>query len=222
VVGDFDQGRGRLVKTKQRIADHGEVFTPPDIVSAMLDLVKAQSERIDARFLEPACGEGNFLKQVLVRKLNTVQKRYSKNEFERRHYALVALMSIYGIELLEDNIKLCRDGMATIFMRYIDDSADTLWIRAAQKVLEINIVQADALTMKKNSGDPITFPEWGYLGKGKFQRRDFKYDNLTRRSSFAETLFDALETHDIFVPQENYRPMTVVEIADDEVVRCFS
>ena len=97
-----------FVKSKERVTDHGEVFTPAHIVNAMLDLVKGESERIDSRFLEPACGEGNFLKQVLQRKLTTVQQNYGKNEFERRHYALLALMCIYGIELLEDNVRACR------------------------------------------------------------------------------------------------------------------
>ena len=97
-----------LVKSKQRVADHGEVFTPSWIVDEMLNLVKNESERIDSRFLESACGAGNFLKTVLLRKLQTVSTRYGKSEFETRHYAILALMSIYGIELLEDNVEECR------------------------------------------------------------------------------------------------------------------
>lgn len=92
------ESSGELVKSKQRVADHGEVFTPAWMVEDMLDLVKSESERIDSRFLEPACGSGNFLKAVLSRKLRVVEARYSKSEFERRHYALFALMSVYGIE----------------------------------------------------------------------------------------------------------------------------
>jgi len=93
-----------LIKSKERVANHGEVFTPPWMVEAMLDLVKNETERIDSRFLEPACGSGNFLVQVLRRKLAAVEIRYGKSDFERRHYALLAVMSIYGIELLPDNI----------------------------------------------------------------------------------------------------------------------
>src|SRR3954463_10825440 len=96
------------VKSKQRVADHGEVFTPAWMVEAMLDLVKDESERIDARFLEPACGSGNFLVSILKRKLATVQARYGRSLFENRHHALLALMSTYGIELLEDNVAECR------------------------------------------------------------------------------------------------------------------
>ena len=164
-----------LVKSKQRVADHGEVFTPAHIVEAMLDLVKEESERIDSRFLEPACGEGNFLKQVLLRKLAAVQAKYGANEFERRHYALLGLMCIYGIELLEDNAELCRQNLLSIFTEFIADPTDDVWGKAAAKVLQVNIVQADALTMKQPNGDSLEFPEWGYLGKGKYQRRDFQY-----------------------------------------------
>ena len=97
-----------LVRSKQRVADHGEVFTPPWLVEAMLDLVKGESERIDSRFLEPACGSGNFLVRVLFRKLTTVQHKYGKSDFEKRNFALLGLMCIYGIELLPDNVAECR------------------------------------------------------------------------------------------------------------------
>ena len=203
----------KLVKSKQRVADHGEVFTPTHIVQAMLDLVKDESERIDSRFLEPACGEGNFLKEVLMRKLDTVQARYGKNEFERRHYALLGLMCIYGIELLADNAQACRANLAAIFDEFIGDPNAPEWYAAATAVLDVNIVQADALTMKTLGGEPLVFPEWGYLGKGKFQRRDFKYDNLTQRSSFEGTLFDGLEVDQIFAPVANYKALTVRELA---------
>ena len=97
-----------LIKSKQRVADHGEVFTPPWLVEKMLDLVKGDSERIDSRFLEPACGNGNFLVPILQRKLAAVELKYGKSDFEKRHYALVGLTCCYGIELLADNITECR------------------------------------------------------------------------------------------------------------------
>lgn len=203
-----------LVKSKERVAEHGEVFTPAHIVNAMLDLVKDESERIDSRFLEPACGEGNFLKEILARKLATVEAKYGKNEFERRHYALLALMCTYGIEILEDNAKLCRRNLAEIFDGFINDKEDRTWAQAARAILDVNIVQADALTMKTSADEPLVFPEWGYLGKGKFQRRDFKYDILTQRSSFEGTLFDGFEVDEIFAPVADFEPMTVKEIAE--------
>ena len=93
-----------LIRSKSRVADHGEVFTPPWMVEAMLDLVKDETERIDSRFLEPACGSGNFLVQILKRKILAVELKYGKSDFEKRQYALLGLMCIYGIELLPDNI----------------------------------------------------------------------------------------------------------------------
>src|ERR1700751_3601049 len=98
-----------LIKSKKRVADHGEAFTPAWMVEAMLDLVKDETERIDARFLEPACGSGNFLVWVLKRKLAAVELKFGKSDFEKRHYALLGLMRIYGIELLDDNIAECRN-----------------------------------------------------------------------------------------------------------------
>jgi type I restriction-modification system DNA methylase subunit len=104
-----------LVKSKQRVADHGKVFTPEWMVEAMLNLVKDETERIDPRFLEPACGSGNFILQILRRKLAAVEIKYAKSDFERRHYALLALMCLYGIELLPDNIVECRANLPEIF-----------------------------------------------------------------------------------------------------------
>ena len=127
------------VKSKQRVADHGEVFTPPWMVEAMLDLVKDETERIDSRFLEPACGSGNFLVQVVQRKLAAVELKYGKSDFERRHYALLALMCTYGIELLADNIAECRANMVSIFAEYLslNDEDDLYW--ATSYVLSQNL-----------------------------------------------------------------------------------
>lgn len=203
-----------LVKSKQRVANHGEVFTLSWMVNDMLDLVKDESERIDARVLEPACGEGAFLQEVLRRKLTTCQARYGKNEFERNHYALLGLMCIYGIELLEDNAQICRDNLHAIFTEFLGPNADATWSRAVERVLAINIVQADALTMKLPSGEAITFAEWGYLGKGRFQRRDFLYGDLAKRSAFGEdTLFGNMEIADIFTPTTSFPVMSVADIA---------
>ena len=204
-----------LVKSKQRVADHGEVFTPAWMVEAMLDLVKEETQRIDSRFLEPACGSGKFLVRVLQRKLAAVELKYGKSDFERRHYALLALMCIYGIELLPDNISECRANLLDIFAEYLDlDNTADLY-RAASHVLSLNLVHGDALTMKASDEAPITFAEWGYLGKGKFQRRDFRFDILTHSSAFSaeDSLFAHLGKHEIFTPARTWPPMTVVDLA---------
>lgn len=204
-----------LVKSKQRVADHGEVFTPSWMVEAMLDLVKEESHRIDSRFLEPACGSGNFLVQVLRRKLAAVEMKFGKSDFEKRHYALLGLMCIYGIELLPDNIVECRANLLEKFAEYLNLNESDDFYRTASSVLEQNLVHGDALTMLARDGQPITFAEWGYIGKGKFQRRDFRFDVLTGSSAFSAegSLFAHLGKHEIFTPTKTYPSMTVKELA---------
>ena len=227
-----------LVNSKQRVADHGEVFTPAWMVEAMLDLVKAETERIDSRFLEPACGSGNFLVQILRRKLAAVEHKYGQSDFERRHYALLALMCVYGIELLPDNIADCRANLLVIFAEHLNlTNSDDLY-RAAFFVLSQNLVHGDAMKMRtriegcrscnpsgghgevsfmrQHTCQPILFAEWGYLGKGRFQRRDFRFDSLTQSSAYSAegSLFAHLGKHEIFTPTKpNYPPMTVSELA---------
>lgn len=203
----------QLVKSRQRVADHGEVFTPKWLVDDMLDLVKDETERIDSRFLEPACGSGNFLVPVLERKLAAVQVRHGRSEFEKRHYALFALMCVYGIELLADNVAECRENLAVAFFGVLKLKSDDPLDVAARAVLDVNIVQGDALSMTDASGQPITFAEWGYLGRGKFQRRDFRYDSLTQRAAASEGLFAHFEEHEIFTPVRTYPTMSVQELA---------
>ena len=204
-----------LIKSKRRVADHGEVFTPRWLVENMLDLVKGETERIDSRFLETACGSGNFLVPVLQRKLAAVEAKFGRSDFERRHYALLAVMCTYGIELLTDNIAECRANMLEVFADYLNlDETDELF-RAAYYVLSQNLVHGDALTMSMHDGQPITFAEWGYLGKGKFQRRDFRLEALTRMSSFSQegSLWAHLGKHEVFTPIKTYPLVTARELA---------
>lgn len=203
------------IKSKQRVADHGEVFTPAWLVEAMLDLVREETERIDSRILEPACGSGNFLVQILKRKLTAVEFKFGRVSFEKRHYALLALMCLYGIELLEDNIAECRANMLEILADYLGvDKSDDLY-SAAGYVLSQNLVHGNALTMRDQSGQPISFAEWGYLGKGRFQRRDFRFDVLTGSSAFSAegSLFAHLGKHEIFTPIKAYPTCTISELA---------
>jgi hypothetical protein len=182
------------------------------MVEAMLNLVKGETERIDSRFLEPASGDGNFLVQVLRRKLAAVELKYGKSDFERRHYALLGLMCIYGMELLPDNIADCRANLLEIFAEYVNLAPLDDIYRAAFYVLSQNLVHGDALTMRAHGNLPITFAEWGYLGKGRFQRRDFRLDNLTIFGG-DDSLFAQNGKHEIFTPSRTYPPMTVGELA---------
>ena len=204
-----------LIRSKQRVADHGEVFTPPWMVEAMLDLVKAETERIDSRFLEPACGAGNFLVRILQRKLAAVELKYGASTFEKRQYALLAVMSTYGVELLADNIRECRANMLEILASYLGLEATEDLYRAASYVLSQNLVHGDALTMRATDGTAISFAEWGYLGKGKFQRRDFSLATLTGMAAYMEkgSLFAHVGRDEIFTPVKSYPPLTVGDLA---------
>jgi len=191
------------------------VFTPPWLVENMLDLVKGEAARIDARFLEPACGSGNFLVPILQRKLAAVEMKFGKSDFEKRHHALLGLMCCYGIELLADNIAECRANMLEVFADYLALDADDDLYRAASHVLSLNLVHGDAMTMRAIDEVPIRVVEWGYLGKGKFQRRDFRLDVLTGMASFSaeDSLFSTLGKHEIFTPSQTYPPMSVRDLA---------
>lgn len=194
----------RQIKSKQRVAEHGEVFTPPHIVDAMLDLVKDETLRIDSRFLEPACGRGNFLIGILQRKLDAVQNMYSTG-FEIRHFSLLAVMSMYGIELLADNIAECRQNVLEVLVTHLELDGEDPLLHAASYVLSQNLIHGDALTMKtvKDSAD-ITFAEWEWLGKGKYRRRDFRYDGLKA----------VREEGELFPPDKVYPKMTMLELAE--------
>lgn len=206
-----------LVKSKVRVTDHGEVFTAAWMVAAMLDLTVNESTRIDSRFLEPACGSGNFLVPVLKRKLATVHARYGRSDFERRHHALLALMSIYGIELLDDNVVECRSNLLALMAEYLGIDPHTEWYTAASRVVDTNIVHGDALSMTTRTPEPrpISFAEWSYLGKGKYHRRDFRFDTMTTISSFGDshTLFADLGKHDVFTPTRDHGFLSVTDIA---------
>lgn len=175
-----------LIKSKKRVADHGEVFTPSWLVDAMLDLT-ADSDRVEARFLEPACGNGNFLVRILQRKLAIVELKSKKAGFDKRNLALIAIMSIYGIEIQGDNVVECRKRLLEVFASYLNVGRSEDIYRAAYRVLCLNLVHGDSLKMRTASGKPIVFSEWEYLGRGRFQRRDFRFDYLTESSSIEET-----------------------------------
>lgn len=206
-----------LIRTKQRVADHGEVFTPAWLVEDMLNLVKDESERIDARFLEPACGSGNFLVKVLQRKLAAVEKKYGSSPFEREHFAVFSVMCVYGIELLPDNIAECRKNLLAILAEYLGITEDDPAYRAGHFVLSQNLVHGDALKMRTLNDEAITFAEWGYLGKGKYQRRDFRLDTLTQASGYSQegTLFENLGMNELFTPVVTYPPFTVNDLAEN-------
>ena len=170
------------VKSKKRVADHGEVFTAEREVNSMLDLVKQETERIESRFLEPACGDGNFLVEILRRKLAVVKSRYGKNASDYERYSVTAITSIYGVELLIDNTEACRERLFEIWnnaytaacKRYANDET-----RAAVRfILEKNILCGDALTLLQADGSPIIFAEWSSVNRMLLKRRDFALSHM--------------------------------------------
>ena len=193
---------GRQVISKQRVAEHGEVYTHAREVKAMLDLVVQETERIDARFLEPACGTGNFLVEIVARKLAMVKARYKKSQLEYERYAVIAIGSLYGIDILADNVTACRQRLLDIFSQhysklYKTDCRQSL-LDAVRYILSRNIAHGDALTLK-TVGDaqhcrPIVFSEWSAVNGSMIKRRDFIYAHLVDTSSHREMpLFSDLD-----------------------------
>lgn len=179
--------KNNQTKSKRRVADHGEVFTAEREVNAMLDLVKQETERIDSRFLEPACGDGNFLAEILRRKLAVVKSRYGKHAADYERYAVIAVTSIYGVELLPDNTNECRKRLFEIFDKEYtaackkEANEDTR--QAVRHILSHNILCGDALTMKKSDGEPIIFAEWSAVNGAMLKRRDFRLDQMLEQNT---------------------------------------
>ena len=180
----------------------------------MCDLVKDETNRIDSRFLEPACGNGNFLAEILRRKLDVVRRKYGKSNSEYVQYSILAVCSIYGVELLEDNVAECRERLYKIWnKRYTaklkTDCSDE--DRATVKfILEKNILCGDALTMRQHDGTPIVFAEWTLVRNGKIKRRDYTLsDLLDSEKKFGEQLGLAMASWDYDKKIESFIPRPV-------------
>lgn len=183
------------IKSKDRVADHGEVFTSEREVNAMLDLVKQETERIDSRFLEPACGTGNFLIEILNRKLDVIFDQYRSSQTECEKNLVIGIGSLYGIDLLEDNVLECRERLFKQFLKRYHVScrsyANEEFEAVIRFVLSRNIVCGDALTMLDLEGNPIVFSEWSNVTGCLIKRRDFSFGELIRARSNQTSLFDA-------------------------------
>jgi len=174
------------LKSRQRVTDHGEVFTNQREVNAMLDLVKHETERIDSRFLEPACGNGNFLAEVLRRKLAGVDSRYSKSQVEWERYSVIAVSSIYGVDILEDNAQECRDrllGIYTDWYSKVCKQVKNECIRSVRFLLSRNILWGDALDFTNpETKQPIVFSEWSAVNGSMLKRRDYMFKFLVEET----------------------------------------
>lgn len=225
------------VISKKRVADHGEVLTGKREVNAMLDLVKQETERIDSRFLEPACGNGNFLTAILERKLAVVEKRYRKAQLDFERNAVLAVSSIYGIDILEDNVQQCRHRLYGIFdcdyySRLFKSRAKSKCREAVRFILERNIIWGDALDLKTKLEPraPIVFSEWSPVNGSLLKRRDFTFHALLRHEETRQALlFPDLEKkgaeqlplfsdlgEDVFIPtpEKEYPLLHFLEIGE--------
>ena len=190
----------KQIKSRERVADHGEVFTNEREVNAMLDLVKDETERIESRFLEPACGDGNFLIEILRRKLAVVKRQYSRSRSDYEKYSILALSSIYGVDIMEDNTAECRKRLFNewnqAYSKQCGSEANDECREAARYILEHNILCGDALTMLRNDGKPIIFAQWDLVSGNKMKRRDYRLDQMmrgTEEQTFMEMFLDDWE-----------------------------
>ena len=202
----------KQIKSKERVAEHGEVFTGEREVNAMLDLVKSETERIESRFLEPACGDGNFLSEILRRKLKVALKasKYKGKLFtaDYEKKAILALCSIYGVELLQDNTETCSERLFDIwnkeYTKRIKTEASDVARNVAKFVLRKNILCGDTLTMKKADGSPIIFAQWDLISGDNIKRRDFRLDELLEGGKDAKPEKSAQMTMDDLTPHSTF------------------
>ena len=216
-------------KSKERVRDHGEVFTAEREVKAMCDLVAQECDRIDSRFLEPACGDGNFLAEILTRKLATVKKLYKSNPYDYERYSVLAVTSVYGVDILADNVAECRERLFKLWdkdYKSVCKKAVTQETREAVKyILSKNILCGNALTLmcvdenQKDTETPIIFPEWSLMLGTKLKRRDFRLDVMLKANDKPKngqpSLFDIPENIRKYITlnpmTKEYMPLPICE-----------
>ena len=207
------------VKSKERIANHGEVYTSSREVNAMLDLVKQETERIDSRFLEPACGTGNFLAEVLERKLNVVKTRYAKSQIEYERYAVLTVSSIYGIDILQDNVEECRNRLFEIFNTHYSslykDNCKNECRNSIKYLLGRNIQFGDALDFTNpETKKPIIFSEWSAVNGSMLKRRDYMFKFLVEETHQFTLFNDEGEPAAIDEPVKDFPLIHFLRLAD--------
>ena len=203
-----NQSNKTQTKSKERVREHGEVFTAEREVKAMCDLVKDETERIDSRFLEPACGDGNFLAEILKRKLAVVRKKYGKSPLDYEKNSLLAASSIYGVDILQDNVLACRARMFDIWNReytaVCKKECDDQTREAVRFILSRNIVCGNALTLKcvdengNDTDEPIIFSEWAFITGSMLQRSDYTFAELLEDESPQLSLLNSNNGEGVF------------------------
>lgn len=211
----------KQVKSRKRVADHGEVFTNEREVKAMLDLVKDQCERIEATFLEPACGSGNFLIEILRRKLVVIQKKYSKSQMEYDANLIKAVCSIYGVELLKDNAEECR---ARLFNEIQDTYPKKLknentfhqLMMSVKYVLQKNIICGNALSYTTVDDEPIVFTEWKFVNDTDVKQRCFDYQIVLEKGKQLSLFGDDGGVASIPQHGKEFPPIHYLKLGEDD------
>lgn len=221
----------RQIKSRERVAERGEVFTAEREVNAMLDLVKQETERIDSRFLEPACGTGNFLVEILRRKLEVVYRQYQRQVSQVQLQSVIAVSNIYGIDIMMDNVVECRQRLLNILCEWypqampgeeVPEELQKVW----KYLLERNILWGDALTLcqpvaanatiiEKRDAEPITFSEWSFISD-MVMRKDYHLAALMQaQSQSVPDLFSDLGDEAYLPPKpiREYKPIHYLKIA---------
>ena len=172
-----------LIKSKNRVQNYGEVFTSKKEVENMIELLKTELVRPESRFLEPACGDGNFLVEILEKKISFIRKNYKKNQLDYERYSILSLSSLYGIDLLKENIDKSKENLKKIIL----DNYEKLFVnlkedykKTVNYILNKNLLLGDALSLKisKKNKKPIIFSEWAFVDTMKLKRRDFTFKHL--------------------------------------------
>lgn len=218
------EDKGNQVKSKKRVNDHGEVFTAEREVNAMLDLVKHETERIDSRFLEPACGNGNFLAEVLRRKLVVIEDRYAKSQIEFERYSVIAISSIYGVDILEDNAIECRERLFNIF----NDKYTLLYKKQCKEecrssvrfILNRNILWGDALNFTNpETKGPIVFSEWSAVNGSMLKRRDYIFRFLVEKTHQFSLFNDEGNPAVLDEPVKDYPLTHFLKLGEDDTAK---
>ena len=211
-----------MIKSKERIAEFGEVFTSDREVKAMLELVAEETIRIDSRFLEPACGDGNFLIEILEKKLRVISSKYSINQLDYERNAFTAISSLYGIDLLEDNVLNCRKRL----LSYFKEKYENLFVKSLnlklydslEHVLKKDIIHGDALTLLTvNTKEAIVFSEWNFAIGSKVRQVEYTFNNLIAYQPFeSDSLFSDLG-EEAFLPKpfKSHSLKHFMQLSDD-------
>ncbi len=211
------------IKSKQRVKNHGEVFTNEKEVNGMLDLVKNETERLDSRFLEPACGTGNFLVEILNRKLIVLKQKYQKSQPEYEKYGVIVISSLYGIDLLKDNIQECKARLLEIsekeYVSIFKHEPNNKYINVLKFILNINIVCGDALTMKNNYGEPLILSEWSMpYNDSNIKRREYSFKDIFSPTLLWSFTTDSDTGKNVMLPNvyKDHPVINYMELGNDE------